>query len=80
MCMFLYFQNARLKLLFDFVLLVVSVVAGMAGSLAGFLVLLLAVSICEAASIFQPISDSHRSAALELFAPTDGSFGRSVKT
>ncbi|XP_062164007.1 dolichyl-diphosphooligosaccharide--protein glycosyltransferase subunit 2 [Alnus glutinosa] len=47
----------------------------MAGSLAGFLVLLLAVSICEAASIFQPISDSHRSAALELFAPTDGSFG-----
>ncbi|KAE8709373.1 Dolichyl-diphosphooligosaccharide--protein glycosyltransferase subunit 2 [Hibiscus syriacus] len=46
----------------------------MAGSLAGFLVFLLAVSICEAASIFQPISDSHRFAALELFTPDHGSF------
>ncbi|KAE8056259.1 hypothetical protein FH972_013046 [Carpinus fangiana] len=52
----------------------------MAGSLAGFLVLVLAVSICEAASILQPISDSHRSAALELFAPTDGSFGSLEET
>ncbi|XP_059459921.1 dolichyl-diphosphooligosaccharide--protein glycosyltransferase subunit 2 [Corylus avellana] len=52
----------------------------MAGSLAGFLVLVLAVSISEAASIFQPISDSHRSAALELFAPTDGSFGSLEET
>ncbi|CAH9073764.1 unnamed protein product [Cuscuta europaea] len=31
-------------------------------------------SICEA-SIFRPISDSHRSAALELFTLSDGSFG-----
>ncbi|XVF32375.1 hypothetical protein REPUB_Repub17cG0076600 [Reevesia pubescens] len=46
----------------------------MARSLAGFLVLLLLVSICEAASLFQPISDSHRSAALELFIPDHGSF------
>ncbi|XVE72919.1 hypothetical protein DITRI_Ditri11bG0076500 [Diplodiscus trichospermus] len=46
----------------------------MARSLAGFLVLLIFVSICEGASIFQPISDSHRSAALELFTPDHGSF------
>ncbi|CDP03756.1 unnamed protein product [Coffea canephora] len=38
-----------------------------------FLVLILSVaSICDAAT-FNPISDSHRSAALELFTPTDGS-------
>ncbi|XP_022758423.1 dolichyl-diphosphooligosaccharide--protein glycosyltransferase subunit 2-like [Durio zibethinus] len=43
-------------------------------SLSGFLVLLLFVSICEAASLFQPISDSHGSAALELFTPDHGSF------
>ncbi|KAG6719099.1 hypothetical protein I3843_04G177200 [Carya illinoinensis] len=47
----------------------------MAKSLGGFLLLVLAISICEAVSIFQPISDSHRSAALELFTPADGSFG-----
>ncbi|KAA3458707.1 dolichyl-diphosphooligosaccharide--protein glycosyltransferase subunit 2-like [Gossypium australe] len=46
----------------------------MARRLAGFLVLLLVVSICEAAFLFQPISDSHRSAALELFTPDHGSF------
>ncbi|XWS46993.1 hypothetical protein CRYUN_Cryun14cG0115600 [Craigia yunnanensis] len=46
----------------------------MARSLAGFLVLILFASICEAASLFQPISDSHRSAALELFTPDHGSF------
>ncbi|XVF21560.1 hypothetical protein REPUB_Repub12eG0100300 [Reevesia pubescens] len=46
----------------------------MARSLIGFLVLLLFVSICEAASLFQPISDSHRSAAIELFTPDHGSF------
>ncbi|XWS76238.1 hypothetical protein CRYUN_Cryun01aG0158200 [Craigia yunnanensis] len=46
----------------------------MARSLAGFLVILIFVSICEAASLFQPISDSHRSAALELFTPDHGSF------
>ncbi|XP_077252863.1 ribophorin II (RPN2) family protein isoform X2 [Tasmannia lanceolata] len=40
----------------------------------GFLVLILCLYICEAA-VFQPISDSHRSAALELFFPIDGSFG-----
>ncbi|XP_021903724.1 dolichyl-diphosphooligosaccharide--protein glycosyltransferase subunit 2-like [Carica papaya] len=52
----------------------------MARSLGGFLVLILAVSLCEAASIFEPISDSHRSAALELFTPIDGSFGSLEKT
>ncbi|KAK3028143.1 hypothetical protein RJ639_039004 [Escallonia herrerae] len=42
----------------------------------GLLVVILSVtSICGGASIFTPISDAHRSAALELFAPTDGSFG-----
>ncbi|XP_011028829.1 PREDICTED: dolichyl-diphosphooligosaccharide--protein glycosyltransferase subunit 2-like isoform X2 [Populus euphratica] len=49
----------------------------MAGSLEGFLVLIIAALICSssfASSIFQPISDSHRSAALELFTPRDGSF------
>ncbi|XP_047316031.1 dolichyl-diphosphooligosaccharide--protein glycosyltransferase subunit 2-like [Impatiens glandulifera] len=40
-----------------------------------FLVLTLCLtSICKAA-IFNPISEAHRSAALELFIPTDGSFG-----
>ncbi|KAG2719212.1 hypothetical protein I3760_03G257300 [Carya illinoinensis] len=52
----------------------------MARNLVGFLVLVLAISICEAASIFQPISESHRSAALELFTPTDGSFGSLEET
>ncbi|KAK4573124.1 hypothetical protein RGQ29_031192 [Quercus rubra] len=52
----------------------------MARNLGGFLVLFLAISICEAASIFQPISDSHRSAALELFSPADGSFGSLEET
>jgi len=49
----------------------------MAGSLEGFLVLIVAALICSssfASSIFQPISDSHRSAALEVFTPRDGSF------
>ncbi|KAL5561928.1 hypothetical protein UlMin_031675 [Ulmus minor] len=46
-----------------------------ASNLVGFLVLVLVFTICEAASVFQPITDSHRSAALELFVPTDGSFG-----
>ncbi|KAF1878372.1 hypothetical protein Lal_00047040 [Lupinus albus] len=36
--------------------------------------LLLTFSICVAATIHHPISDSHRSAASELFASTDGSF------
>ncbi|KAL5792730.1 hypothetical protein ACOSP7_001324 [Xanthoceras sorbifolium] len=52
----------------------------MARSLAGFLVLILTISICEAASIFQPISDSHRSAALDLFKPVDGSFSSLEET
>ncbi|XVE77941.1 hypothetical protein DITRI_Ditri13aG0104500 [Diplodiscus trichospermus] len=53
-----------------------SLFLNMARSLAGFLVLLLFVSICQAqaASLFHPISDSHRSAALELFTPEHGSF------
>ncbi|KAK8565279.1 hypothetical protein V6N12_058846 [Hibiscus sabdariffa] len=46
----------------------------MARGLVGFMVLLLFLSICEAASFYQPISDSHRSAALELFSPGHGSF------
>ncbi|KAJ9169628.1 hypothetical protein P3X46_017795 [Hevea brasiliensis] len=62
-----------------------SSIARMARSLGGFLVLLVAVLICSAsvvsaASIFQPISDSHRSAALELFAPLDASFGSLEET
>ncbi|XP_023745534.1 dolichyl-diphosphooligosaccharide--protein glycosyltransferase subunit 2 [Lactuca sativa] len=41
----------------------------------GFIVVLLAVtSIYEAVAIFHPISESHRSAALELFSPSAGSF------
>ncbi|KAH9729320.1 Dolichyl-diphosphooligosaccharide--protein glycosyltransferase subunit 2 [Citrus sinensis] len=46
----------------------------MARSPLRFLVLILAISICDAAGIFHPISDSHRSAALDLFKPVDGSF------
>ncbi|GMI66434.1 HAPLESS 6, RIBOPHORIN II [Hibiscus trionum] len=46
----------------------------MARRLVGFMALLFFLSICEAASFFQPISDSHRSAALELFSPDHGSF------
>ncbi|KAK1420565.1 hypothetical protein QVD17_22262 [Tagetes erecta] len=41
----------------------------------GIIAVLLAVaSICEAVAIFHPISESHRSAALELFSPVAGSF------
>ncbi|KAI3742684.1 hypothetical protein L1987_60377 [Smallanthus sonchifolius] len=41
----------------------------------GFAFLLLAAaSICEAAAIFSPISEAHRSAALELFSPAAGTF------
>ncbi|KAL5155194.1 Dolichyl-diphosphooligosaccharide--protein glycosyltransferase subunit 2 [Glycine soja] len=43
----------------------------MARNIAGLLALLLAVSICGAVTIPGPVSDAHRSAALELF---DGSF------
>ncbi|GKV01830.1 hypothetical protein SLEP1_g14348 [Rubroshorea leprosula] len=52
----------------------------MARNLGRFLVLILLVSICDAASVFQPISDSHRSAALELFTPVNGSFGSLEET
>ncbi|KAL0459389.1 UNVERIFIED_CONTAM: Dolichyl-diphosphooligosaccharide--protein glycosyltransferase subunit [Sesamum latifolium] len=47
----------------------------------GFLVvaLLVLASSCESA-IFSPVSDSHRSAALELFSPIDGSFGNLEET
>ncbi|XP_070030469.1 dolichyl-diphosphooligosaccharide--protein glycosyltransferase subunit 2-like isoform X3 [Nicotiana sylvestris] len=46
----------------------------------GFVVLLaLSALICEAAT-FKPISDSHRSAALELFTPTHGSFSSLEET
>ncbi|KAI3676471.1 hypothetical protein L1987_86080 [Smallanthus sonchifolius] len=41
----------------------------------GFAFLLVAAaSICEAAAIFSPISEAHRSAALELFSPAAGMF------
>ncbi|KAL9357985.1 hypothetical protein Peur_051238 [Populus x canadensis] len=49
----------------------------MARNLGGFLVLIAAALIYSSALasyIFQPISDSHRSAALELFNPLGGSF------
>lgn len=41
----------------------------------GFTFLLLTVaSICEAAALFNPISEAHKSAAIELFSPAAGSF------
>lgn len=47
----------------------------------GILLLLLTVtSIYEAAAIFNPISGTHRSAALELFTSADGSFGSLEET
>ncbi|XP_048618939.1 dolichyl-diphosphooligosaccharide--protein glycosyltransferase subunit 2-like isoform X1 [Brassica napus] len=46
----------------------------MARCLARFLVSLLALAICNAASVSHPISDSHRSAALDVFVPLDGSY------
>ncbi|XP_058094586.1 dolichyl-diphosphooligosaccharide--protein glycosyltransferase subunit 2 [Magnolia sinica] len=45
----------------------------------GFLVLILLLSVCDAA-VFRPISDGHRSAALELFSPVDGSFASLEET
>ncbi|KAL2487994.1 Dolichyl-diphosphooligosaccharide--protein glycosyltransferase subunit 2 [Forsythia ovata] len=36
--------------------------------------------VCDSAAIFNPISDAHRSAALELFSPSDGSFGSLEET
>ncbi|XXG44001.1 hypothetical protein AAC387_Pa01g3905 [Persea americana] len=55
-------------------------IKGMARSL-WFLAFLLSLSVftCKAA-IFQPISDRHRSAALDLFVPVDGSFGSLEET
>ncbi|KAL6968188.1 proteasome regulatory particle base subunit [Sarracenia purpurea var. burkii] len=41
----------------------------------GFLVLILCTTLVCDAALFHPVSDSHRSAALELFTPVDGSFG-----
>ncbi|KAG9452056.1 hypothetical protein H6P81_004960 [Aristolochia fimbriata] len=45
----------------------------------GFLVLFVCLTVCKAA-IFQPVSNVHRSAALELIAPIDGSFGSLEET
>ncbi|XP_068669612.1 dolichyl-diphosphooligosaccharide--protein glycosyltransferase subunit 2 [Aristolochia californica] len=45
----------------------------------GLLVLFVCLTVCKAA-IFQPVSNAHRSAALELFAPIDGSFGSLEET
>ena len=50
----------------------------MARGLSRFLVSLLFVAICNAASVSQPISESHRSAALDVFVPLDGSYKRLV--
>ncbi|MED6206828.1 hypothetical protein PIB30_030389 [Stylosanthes scabra] len=53
----------------------------MASNLARSLLLLLfAFSICDAVAIPGPISDRHRSAALELFAPHHGSFASLEET
>ncbi|XP_031475648.1 dolichyl-diphosphooligosaccharide--protein glycosyltransferase subunit 2 [Nymphaea colorata] len=42
----------------------------------GLLLLILSICVCSEGAVFAPISDRHRSAALELFAPSeDGSFG-----
>ncbi|KAK4801033.1 hypothetical protein SAY86_021520 [Trapa natans] len=38
------------------------------------LLIVAAGSICTSATNFQPVSDAHRSAAVELFTPVDGSF------
>ncbi|KAJ0263543.1 Dolichyl-diphosphooligosaccharide--protein glycosyltransferase subunit 2 [Hirschfeldia incana] len=46
----------------------------MAEGLLRILVSLLAVAVCSAASVPHPISDSHRSAALDVFVPVDGSY------
>ncbi|KAJ4834293.1 hypothetical protein Tsubulata_028303 [Turnera subulata] len=57
----------------------------MARNLRGFLVLIAAAliysaSFSSAASVFQPISDSHRSAALDIFSSPDGSFASLEQT
>ncbi|KAK6937759.1 Dolichyl-diphosphooligosaccharide--protein glycosyltransferase subunit Swp1, partial [Dillenia turbinata] len=52
----------------------------MARNYVRFLALILAISICSEAAIFRPISDSHRSAALDLFKPIDGSFSSLEET
>ncbi|CAN6485747.1 unnamed protein product [Victoria cruziana] len=42
----------------------------------GLLVLILSICVCSEGAVFPPISDRHRSAALELFTPSgDSSFG-----
>nr|XP_009800916.1 PREDICTED: dolichyl-diphosphooligosaccharide--protein glycosyltransferase subunit 2-like [Nicotiana sylvestris] len=43
------------------------------GKVLGFFILAMCTLICET-TIFKPISDSHRSAALDLLTPKDGSF------
>ncbi|KAF6142060.1 hypothetical protein GIB67_001257 [Kingdonia uniflora] len=48
-------------------------------NLLGFMVLILSLSICNA-TIFHPISDTHRFAAQQLFKPIDGSFGSLEET
>ncbi|KAJ8899402.1 hypothetical protein K2173_018376 [Erythroxylum novogranatense] len=57
--------------------------AGMGTSVGGFLAVVVSALIflaVSAATIFEPISDPHRSAALELFVPQDGSFGSLEET
>uniref|UniRef100_A0A8N4F2K8 Dolichyl-diphosphooligosaccharide--protein glycosyltransferase subunit 2 n=2 Tax=Elaeis guineensis var. tenera TaxID=51953 RepID=A0A8N4F2K8_ELAGV len=43
--------------------------------LLGFLALICASLSISGAAVIRPINDAHRSAALELFVPTNGSFG-----
>lgn len=68
----------RVIVLMEFDLFEFSALVTMAIGLVRFLVLLLAVAICGAASVVQPISDSHRSAAQDVFVPVDGSYKRLV--
>ncbi|XP_057798123.1 dolichyl-diphosphooligosaccharide--protein glycosyltransferase subunit 2 [Salvia miltiorrhiza] len=47
----------------------------------GLLVLaVLVLAACCESAVFSPVSESHRSAALELFSPTDGSYGSLEET
>ncbi|KAK6940650.1 Dolichyl-diphosphooligosaccharide--protein glycosyltransferase subunit Swp1, partial [Dillenia turbinata] len=79
------FQNLKFLTLFDFdshIVLISSFIcfADMARNYVRFLALILAISICCEAAIFRPISESHRSAALDLFKPIDGSFSSLEET
>lgn len=42
-----------------------------------FIAVMVLASTCESAAV-SPVSESHRSAALELFSPAHGSYGRLI--